>query len=39
MMQDTEAWEHLIELELEACREPGCVDGGTHLIAVCHRPG
>jgi SAM-dependent methyltransferase len=32
-----ETWEHLIEMEIEACREPGCVDMGTHLIAVCRK--
>lgn len=31
-------WQHLLELELEACREPGCVDMGTHTIAVCRKP-
>lgn len=30
-------WQHLLELELEACREPGCVDMGTHIIAVCRK--
>lgn len=34
---DTEAWQFLTELELEACREPGCVDMGTHMIAVCKK--
>jgi SAM-dependent methyltransferase len=36
--QDAEAWQFLIEIELEACREPGCVDMGTHTIAVCRKP-
>lgn len=31
-------WQHLIEMEIEACREPGCLDMGTHLIAVCTMP-
>ena len=31
-------WQHLLEMEIEACREPGCVDMGTHLIAVCRKP-
>ncbi len=31
-------WAHLIEMELEASREPGCQDMGTHLIAVCRKP-
>ena len=30
-------WQHLMEMELEACREPGCLDMGTHLIAVCRK--
>jgi len=30
-------WAHLIEMEIEACREPGCLDMGAHLIAVCRR--
>jgi len=33
--EDSETWQHLLEMELEACREPGCLDMGTHLIAVC----
>ena len=43
MRDNLEAWEHLLEMEMEACREPGCLDLGTHLIAVCRnaasRPG
>ncbi len=35
--EDSPAWQHLLEMELEACREPGCLDMGTHLIAVCRR--
>lgn len=31
-------WAHLIEMEIEACREPGCLDMGTHLLAVCRKP-
>jgi len=30
-------WAHLLEMELEACREPGCVDMGSHMIAVCRK--
>jgi ubiquinone/menaquinone biosynthesis C-methylase UbiE len=37
--KDPVTWEHLLEMELEACREPGCLDMGTHLIAVCRKPG
>lgn len=32
-------WQHLFEMEIEACREPGCLDMGTHLIAVCKKLG
>jgi hypothetical protein len=39
VQKDETAWQHLIEMELEACREPGCLDMGTHLIAVCQAPG
>ncbi len=31
-------WGHLIEMELEASHEAGCLDMGTHLIAICRRP-
>jgi SAM-dependent methyltransferase len=36
--KDDVLWQHLLEMELEACREPGCVDMGTHTIAVCRKP-
>jgi SAM-dependent methyltransferase len=29
--------ERFLELEVEACREPGALDGGTHIIAVLER--
>lgn len=32
-------WQHILEMEIEACREPGCLDMGTHLIAVCRKKG
>lgn len=32
--EDPERWAHLLEMEIEACVQPGCVDMGTHLIAV-----
>ena len=38
-IDDASTWNHLIEMELEASREPGCLDMGTHLIAVCRKPG
>ena len=36
--EDKDTWRHLLEMELEACREPGCLDMGTHLIAICRKP-
>jgi len=31
-------WEdRFLELEIEACREPGALDGGTHIVAVLER--
>ena len=30
-------WNELLRLEKEACRQPGCWDTGTHLIAVCRK--
>jgi SAM-dependent methyltransferase len=35
---DDARWEELLGMEVEACREPGCLDMGTHLIAVARRP-
>ena len=33
-----DAWdERFLELELEVCREPGALDGGTHIVAVLER--
>jgi len=37
--EDEAAWRFLVEMEIEACREPGCLDMGSHLIAVCRAPG
>lgn len=34
---DTARWNELLAMELEACREPGCLDMGTHLIAVIEK--
>ena len=31
-------WKHLLELEIEACREPGSLDMGTHVLAVAQKP-
>ena len=33
-----EHWdERFLELEIAACREPGAIDGGTHIVAVLER--
>jgi SAM-dependent methyltransferase len=34
---DAARWTELLEMELEACRQPGCLDMGTHLIAVVQK--
>jgi 2-polyprenyl-3-methyl-5-hydroxy-6-metoxy-1,4-benzoquinol methylase len=36
---DAARWEELLAMEIEATRQPGCLDAGTHLIAVLRRPG
>lgn len=36
--EGSDLWDHLIEMELEACRDPGSVGMGSHIIAVCRRP-
>lgn len=33
-MEDEERWEFLLKLELDACAQPGFLDGGTHILAV-----
>jgi SAM-dependent methyltransferase len=35
---DPEKWEALLQVETEACAGPGCLDMGTHLIAVAEKP-
>lgn len=34
---DDERWSTLLAWELAACREPGTLDGGTHMLAVVRR--
>lgn len=34
---DERLWGAFLEWELEACRQPGALDGGTHMIAVARR--
>ena len=36
--EDKKTWKHLLELEIEACREPGSLDMGTHILAIVHKP-
>jgi SAM-dependent methyltransferase len=38
LREEGTVWRQLLEMEIEACREPGCLDMGTHLIAVCRKP-
>jgi hypothetical protein len=34
----TDAWDdRFLEVEIEACREPGALDGGTHILVVVQR--
>ncbi|MEN6479749.1 MAG: class I SAM-dependent methyltransferase [Anaerolineales bacterium] len=35
---DARRWSHLIELELVASREPGCLDMGAHILAIARKP-
>ena len=31
---EPKTWQHLLELEIEACRQPGCLDLGSHILAI-----
>ena len=33
-MKKPEVWEAFLRWELEFCKEPGAIDGGTHMIVV-----
>lgn len=35
---DARRWRHLIEIELVASREPGCLDMGAHVLVVAQKP-
>ena len=35
---DAEKWDELLRMELEACADDGCLNMGTHLIAVVKKP-
>ena len=34
LREDEAAWKRLLELEIQASQEPGCLDIGTHILAV-----
>lgn len=34
---DSARWNELLTMELEACRQPGCLDMGTHMLAVIEK--
>jgi 2-polyprenyl-3-methyl-5-hydroxy-6-metoxy-1,4-benzoquinol methylase len=34
VQEDLQQWQELLRMELEACREEGCLDTGTHIILV-----
>jgi len=36
-MADPAMWERFLAWEIDACAQPGAVDGGTHIIAVVRR--
>jgi SAM-dependent methyltransferase len=38
VVERPELWDAVLRAEVEACRQPGALDGGTHLIAVGQRP-
>jgi len=35
--EDTSTWQELLRMEVEACAAPGCLDMGTHLLAVARK--
>jgi SAM-dependent methyltransferase len=35
---DADRWAELLAMEVEATRQPGCLDAGSHIIAVIRRP-
>jgi hypothetical protein len=37
--EDQRTWQHLLELEIEACREPGALDLGSHVLAIARKSG
>lgn len=37
LVDEPTLWQSFLEAEIEACRQPGALDGGTHIIAVGQR--
>ncbi len=37
LIDDATLWQAFLDWELDFCREPGALDGGTHIIAVVQR--
>lgn len=35
--QDAAKWQELLRMELEASKQPGCLDMGTHIIAAIEK--
>jgi hypothetical protein len=38
-LKETAMWERFLSWEVGACREPGVLDAGTHILAVVRRIG
>lgn len=37
VVKDEELWNAVLRAEIEACKQPGALDGGTHIIAVAQK--
>lgn len=37
IQNDTVKWSELLKMEVQACKQPGCLDLGTHIIAVAQK--
>ena len=37
LSKDSEKWNMFLKWELDFCREPGVIDGGTHMIAILRK--
>jgi glutamate/tyrosine decarboxylase-like PLP-dependent enzyme len=38
-LRDPDMWERFLSWEVRACRQPGALDAGTHILAVVRRTG